>query len=83
VSTKPSTGRVRSTYAFIKAHRDQYSMQTMCRVLGVGLSRQGHVRGGLRTSTRTVVRMPVHTDLVKVVIHEGKHLSDIGIDLRK
>src|SRR6267378_1769968 len=38
MSTKPSTGRVRSTYAFIKAHRDQHSVQTMCRVLGVAPS---------------------------------------------
>src|SRR6266850_3303148 len=27
MSTKPSTGRVRSVYEFIKAHRDQYSAQ--------------------------------------------------------
>ena len=38
MSTKPSTGRVRSAYEFIKAHRDQYSAQTMCRVLGVAPS---------------------------------------------
>ena len=38
MSTKPSTGRVRSTYAFIKTHRDTYSVQTMCRVLGVAQS---------------------------------------------
>src|ERR1700724_2247901 len=38
MSTKPSTGRVRSTYEFIKAHRDQYSAQMMCRVLGVAPS---------------------------------------------
>jgi hypothetical protein len=31
-------GRVRSIYAFIKAHRDQYSVQTMCRILGVAVS---------------------------------------------
>ena len=31
-------GRVRSTYAFIKAHRDQHSVQMMCRVLGVAVS---------------------------------------------
>ena len=31
-------GRVRSTYAFIKAHRDQYSVQMMCRILGVAVS---------------------------------------------
>src|SRR6266581_2440355 len=31
-------GRVRSTYEFIKAHRDQYSVQTMCRVLEVAPS---------------------------------------------
>jgi hypothetical protein len=30
--------RVRSTYAFIKAHRDQQSVQRMCRVLGVAVS---------------------------------------------
>ena len=31
-------GRVRSIYAFIKAHRDQYSVQMMCRILGVAVS---------------------------------------------
>ena len=38
MSTKPSTGRVRSAYEFIKAHRDQYSVQMMCRVLEVAQS---------------------------------------------
>ena len=38
MSTKPSTGRVRPTYAFIKAYRDRYSVQGMCRVLGVATS---------------------------------------------
>ena len=38
MSTKLSAGRVRSTYEFIKAHRDQYSVQAMCRVLGVAPS---------------------------------------------
>jgi hypothetical protein len=28
-------GRVRSTYEFIKAHRDRYRMQRLCRVLDV------------------------------------------------
>jgi putative transposase len=31
-------GRVRSAYAFIKAHRDRYSVQMMCRVLEVAVS---------------------------------------------
>jgi putative transposase len=31
-------GRVRSTYAFIKAHRDRYSVQMLCRVLEVAVS---------------------------------------------
>jgi putative transposase len=31
-------GRVRSSYAFIKAYRDRYSVQMMCRVLEVGVS---------------------------------------------
>src|SRR5262249_32686524 len=31
-------GRVRSAYAFIKAHRDQYSVQMMCRVIEVAVS---------------------------------------------
>src|SRR5256885_9163236 len=38
MSTKPITGPVRSTYDFIKAHRGQYSVQMMCRVLGVAPS---------------------------------------------
>src|SRR5919106_4729821 len=38
MSTKPSSGRVRATYAFIKAHRGRFSVQTMCRVLGVAPS---------------------------------------------
>lgn len=40
MSTKPTTGRVRSSYEFIKAHRDRYSVQAMCRILGVASS--GH-----------------------------------------
>ena len=31
-------GRVRSAYEFIKANRDQYSVQAMCRVLEVAPS---------------------------------------------
>jgi hypothetical protein len=31
-------GRVRSAYAFITAHRGQYSAQMMCRVLEVAVS---------------------------------------------
>ena len=38
MSTKPSAGRVRSTYEFIKAHRDRYAVEPMCRVLGVAPS---------------------------------------------
>jgi hypothetical protein len=38
MSTRLSAGRVRSTYRFIKAHRGQHSVQTMCRVLGVAPS---------------------------------------------
>jgi putative transposase len=38
MSTKRSTGRVRSSYEFIKAHRDRYSVQAMCRILGVAPS---------------------------------------------
>jgi hypothetical protein len=38
MSTRPSARKVRSTYEFIKAHRDQYSVETMCRFLGVARS---------------------------------------------
>jgi len=38
MSTKPSAGRVRATYEFIKAHRDEFSVQLMCRVPGVAAS---------------------------------------------
>ena len=38
MSTKPSAGRVRSTYEFIKANRNKFSVQAMCRVLGVASS---------------------------------------------
>jgi putative transposase len=38
MSTKTSASRVRSTYEFIKTHRDQYSVQSMCCVLGVAPS---------------------------------------------
>ena len=38
MSTRLSTGRVRSAYAFIKAHREQYSVDAMCRVLEVAPS---------------------------------------------
>jgi putative transposase len=35
MSTRLSAGRVRATYEFIKAHRHQYSVEAMCRVLEV------------------------------------------------
>lgn len=38
MSTKRRTGRVRATYAFIKAHGEEYTTETMCRVLGVAPS---------------------------------------------
>ena len=38
MSTKLSAWRARSTYEFIKTHSDQYSVQAMCRVLGVAPS---------------------------------------------
>src|SRR6516225_4460174 len=38
MSTKSSAGRVRSTYEFIKTHRDQYGVQRLCRILGVAPS---------------------------------------------
>jgi putative transposase len=38
MSTSLSAGRVRATYAFIKANKDRYSVQGMCRVLGVAVS---------------------------------------------
>ena len=38
MSTKVSAGRVRSTYEFIRANRDTFSVQAMCRVLGVASS---------------------------------------------
>ena len=31
-------GRVRSTYEFIKSHRDQHSVERMCRILAVAPS---------------------------------------------
>src|SRR6187402_1779970 len=38
MSTKLSSGRTRSTYAFIKANEDTSSVQVMCRLLGVAPS---------------------------------------------
>lgn len=38
MATRPSEGRVRTTYAFIKANQRQYKVQVMCRVLGVAPS---------------------------------------------
>jgi putative transposase len=38
MSSKPSAGRVRTTYEVIQAHRDKYGVQMMCRVLGVASS---------------------------------------------
>ena len=38
MSTKLSAGRVLSTYEFIKTHRASYSVQAMCRILGVAPS---------------------------------------------
>ncbi len=38
MSTKPTAGRVRKTYEFIKAHRGDHGVQMMCRLLGVAPS---------------------------------------------
>jgi hypothetical protein len=38
MSTKISAGRTRSTYEFIKANRHMFSVQVMCRLLGVAPS---------------------------------------------
>ena len=38
MSTRLSAGRVRSAYAFIKANREQYSVDAMCRILEVAPS---------------------------------------------
>lgn len=38
MSTHKRAGRVRTTYEFIKAHRDQYPTQALCRVLNVAPS---------------------------------------------
>jgi putative transposase len=38
MSTKLSTGRVPVIYGFIKANKDQFSVQVMCRLLGVAPS---------------------------------------------
>ena len=38
MSMPTTTGRVRATYAFIKSHRRQFSVQLLCRVLGVATS---------------------------------------------
>lgn len=38
MSTKLSAGRVGPTYAFIKANRDTYTVQAICRILGVAPS---------------------------------------------
>src|SRR5579863_5561574 len=38
MSTKVSAGRTRSTYEFIKANRHAFSVQVMCRLLGVAPS---------------------------------------------
>src|SRR5262245_30856323 len=38
MSTRLSAGRVRSSYEFIRAHRDHYDVQMMCRLLEVAPS---------------------------------------------
>jgi len=38
MSTRPTVQQVRTRYAFIQAHRKRYSVQSMCRELGVAQS---------------------------------------------
>ena len=38
MSTKLSTGRIPAIYEFNKANKDQFSVQVMCRLLGVAPS---------------------------------------------
>ncbi len=56
MSTKLSAGRVRTTYAFIKANRKQYSVQALCRILGVAPS--GYYEWIQHRSRTTPKRMP-------------------------
>jgi hypothetical protein len=55
MSTKLSAGRVRSTYEFIKINRDTFSVQAMCRVLGVALSGYYESFTRVRVSTAPLV----------------------------
>ena len=47
-------GRVRSAYAFIKAHRDEYSVQMMCRVLEVAAVAEKGLFRDLSTAILTI-----------------------------
>lgn len=38
MSAKLSTGRVRQVYRFVEAHRRQFSVETMCKILEVAQS---------------------------------------------
>jgi putative transposase len=38
MGAKASTGKMRQTYEFIKAHRNRFDVRTMCRVLEVAPS---------------------------------------------
>jgi hypothetical protein len=60
--------RVRSTYAFIKAHRDQQSVQRMCRVLGVAVSGYYLWLGGRETRFRLFGFLPGSADFCQALL---------------
>lgn len=55
MSTPRKRGRVRPTYEFIKADRQQYNVQALCRILGVAPS--GHCEW-LRQPARSLEDSP-------------------------
>ena len=65
-SKRQIAGRVRSAYEFMKAHRDRYSVQMMCRVLEVAPS-------GYSLEPRSGGRPTASPD-PRVVRRESRHL---------
>jgi hypothetical protein len=71
MSTKPSAGRFRQKYELIKAHRSEYSVQMMCRVLGVAPS------GNWEWLQQPVLAAPQRQDHALATAKEGRVVSGV------
>jgi hypothetical protein len=78
MSTRLSAGRVRATYEFIKTHRHEYSVHTMCRVLEV--SRAGYYSWCKRPESKRANSDRVLLARIRAVHEESRRTYGLAVE---